>query len=242
MTFEEKLAAYGRKMDEKKAKLDEAISARKQERQETREEIVAEIAELEAQIEKQYDTLDAQIEKQCDTMDEQLQKQVNTLGTQIDKQFETMDAALDRAEEKAEQDIAKVKAAFTLDKGAAEAIANEATKIDRIQAGTAEQVARAKGDIATAEENVRLTREERARKRDALQLRAQMKVNNAKEKVAERKEARDKAAQEAWILDLLDYADNCYGMAHTWALEAEYTLMEAAYELDYYNERFCKEE
>ena len=30
-------------------------------------------------------------------------------------------------------------------------------------------------------------------------------------------------------------------MAYAWALEAEYTLMEAAYEIDYYTERFCKE-
>ena len=282
MSFEEKLAAYGRKLDEKKAKLDAAISARKQERKETREEIEADIAKLEAQIDKQYDTLGAQIEKQYDTLDAQIEKQYDTLDAQIEKQYDTMDAqierqfdtmedraekldaqiekqfdtldaqaqkqiddlnaAVDLAEEKAEQDIAKVKAAFTLDKSTAEAIANEPTKFDDIQKGTEEQIARAKGDIAAAEEDIRLTREERARKRDALQLRVQMKVNNAKEQVAERKEARDKAAQEAWILDLLDYADNCYGMAYAWALEAEYTLMEAAYELDYYNERFGKEE
>ena len=37
MTFEEKLAAQGRKMDVRKAKLDDAISARKQIRQEKKE-------------------------------------------------------------------------------------------------------------------------------------------------------------------------------------------------------------
>ena len=42
--------------------------------------------------------------------------------------------------------------------------------------------------------------------------------------------------------DLLDYAEGCYEMALAWALEAEYTMMEAAYEIDYYNERFGAEE
>ena len=65
-----------------------------------------------------------------------------------------------------------------------------------------------------------------------------MKVNTAKAKIAERREAIDKAAQEEWILDLLDYANACYEMAYAWALEAEYTIMEAAYEINYYNERF----
>ena len=153
-----------------------------------------------------------------------------------------MDTSLDQAEEKAAQDIAKVKAAFTLDKEAAEAIANEATAIDEIQKGTAEQVARAKGDITTAEENARLARENHERKCDALQLRTQMKVNGVKAKIAARKEAKDKAEQEAFILDLLDYANGCYDMVNSWLYEAEFTLMEAAYEIDYYNERFGKEE
>ncbi len=135
-----------------------------------------------------------------------------------------------------------MKAAFTLDKETAEAIANEATKINDIQAGTAEQIARAKGDIAMAGENARLLREGHERKINDLQIRSRMRVNSAKEKIAERKEAKDRAEQEAWILDLLDYADACYDMAYSWAMEAEYTMMEAAYEIDYYNERFGKEE
>lgn len=253
MTFEEKLAAQGRKMDEAKAKLDEAINARKQARQETRDEIAADIARLDAaidefdaalnvQIDKQYNTLDAQIEKQCDTLDAQIEKQFDTLDAQAEKQAKELDAALDLAEEKIEQDVKKAKAAFTLDKATAEKIANEPTRIDEIQKGTAEQVARAKGDIAMAQENARLLREQRDSKVDSVKLRTQMKVDNAKSKVAARKEALDKAAQEEWILDLLDYANGCYEMAYAWALEAEYTMMEAAYEIDYYNERFGSKE
>ena len=48
----------------------------------------------------------------------------------------------------------------------------------------------------------------------------------------------DKAAQEQRIADLIDYAEGCYAMALTWALEAEYTMMKAAYEIKYYNKRF----
>ncbi len=220
MSFEEKLAAQGRKMDETKAKLEEAINARKQVRQQTREELAAEIVKLDAA----YDEFEA------------------ALDAQVDKQIGKLDAALDLAEEQHEKNIAKVKAAFTLDKADAEAVANEPTQIDQIEAATAEQIARVKGDVAAAEENARLIHEYRSSKREALKLRAQMKVNNAKDKIAARKESFDKAEEEAWILDLMTYAEGCYDMAYAWAMEAEYTLMEAAYELEYYKEKYGEKE
>ena len=230
MTFEEKLAARGRKMDEMKAKLDEAVNARKQAHKESREEMVAELQKLDAAIDEFDAAVDARIDRKLDEAD-----------AKLDAQAEKINASLDRAEAKAEAKADKVKSAFTLDKATAEAVASEPTRIDEIQKGTAEQVARAKGDAAAAEENARLVREHRESKQDAMKLRAQMKVNNAKEKISARKEAIDKAAQEEWILDLFDYAEGCYEMAYAWALEAEYTLMEAAYEIDYYTEHFCKE-
>ena len=220
MTFEEKLAARGRKMDEMKAKLDDAINARKEARQEAREELDAAFEEFEAAVDEKIDKREAKIEKQLDKVDD----------------------AVEQAKERQEKNVARFKDAFTLDRSDVEALANEPTRIDKIQKGTEEQIARAKGDVATAKENARLVREYHDSKCDAVKLRTQMKVNNAKEKVATRKEAIDKAAQEEWILDLLDYAEGCYEMAYAWALEAEYTLMEAAYENDYYVERFCKEE
>ena len=88
----------------------------------------------------------------------------------------------------------------------------------------------------SAEERMTLAMEVNAK------LRTEMKVNAAKEKVSERKEAFDKAEQEEWILDLLAYAEGCYEMAYAWAEEAEYTMMQAAYEIDYYNERFMSKE
>ena len=242
MTFEEKLAAYGRKLDEMKAKLDEASDARKQVRKETREEIAADIAKMEAAFDEFDNAVNDQIDKQVDTIDKQIDKQIDTMDERINDAAEVISDSMNRACDKVEQDVNKVKAAFTLDRAAVERLANERTGIDDIQEGTAEQVARAKGDIAVAEENARLIREYRNGKIDASKLRVQMKVNNAKEKIAEHKEAVDKAAQEEWILDLMDYAAACYDMAYAWAMEAEYTQMEAACEIYDYNEKYGTKE
>ena len=299
MTFEEKYAAYGKKLDELKAKLDTAVDARKLAREKNREQIAADIdalvaeidefdAALDKQIDKQYDTLDAQIvkqcktldaeigkqydtmerrvtmldaqiNKQCDTIDAQVEKQFdtmaervgkvdaqiikqcNTIDAQVEKQFDTMAERVDKLDEQIEEYSEKAKAAFTLDKATAEAVANEPTRIDAIEKGTAEQAAKAKGDVVMAEENARLIRERCEAKCTNARLRSEVKVKAAKEKIAERKEAHDKAAQEEWIFDLLEYAEGCYETAVAWALEAEYTLMEADYEIDYYKERFGSE-
>ena len=270
MTFEEKYAAYGKKLDELKAKLDTAVDARKLAREKNREQIAADIdalvaeidefdAALDKQIDKQYDTLDAQIVKQCKTLDAQVEKQFdtmaervgkvdaqiikqcNTIDAQVEKQFDTMAERVDKLDEQIEEYSEKAKAAFTLDKATAEAVANEPTRIDAIEKGTAEQAAKAKGDVVMAEENARLIRERCEAKCANARLRSEVKVKAAKEKIAERKEAHDKAAQEEWIFDLLEYAEGCYETAVAWALEAEYTLMEADYEIDYYKERFGSE-
>ena len=217
MTFEEKYAAHGRKLDELKAKLDAAIDARRLAHEQKCEELEAALDEFDA-------ALDAQIDKQCDTLDAQIDKQLDTMGERVEK----LDA-------KIEEQAAKAKAAFTLDKATAEAVANEPTGISAVQKHTA-------GEFAAAEENARLVRERCDSKCNNVKLRTEMKVNAAKEKVAEHREARDKAAQEQWIVDLMEYAEGCYEMALAWALEGEYTLMEAAYEIDYYNERFGSEE
>ena len=50
MTFEEKYAAQGRKLDELKAKLDASIDARKVAREKKRDEIAAEIQAMDAKV------------------------------------------------------------------------------------------------------------------------------------------------------------------------------------------------
>lgn len=224
MTFEEKYAAQGRKLDELKAKLDASIDARKIAREKKLEEIAADIDALDAKIDAFNASVDAKLDAKADELDAKL-------DTQADK----ISAGMDSAEAKLEAGAAKAKAAMTLDKADAESIANEKTGVDAIQKQTA-------GDFAVAEENARMIRERRDAKCSNAKLRTEMKVKAAKEKIAVRKEELDKAAQEDWILDLLDYANSCYEMAYAWALEAEYTMMEAAYEIDYYNDRWGKKD
>lgn len=224
MTFEEKYAAQGRKLDELKAKLDASIDARKIAREKKLEEIAADIDALDAKIDAFNASVDAKLDAKADELD-----------AKLDAQAEKISAGMDSAEAKLEEGAAKAKAAMTLDKASAESIANEKTGVDAIQKQTA-------GDFAAAEENARIIRERRDAKCSNAKLRTEMKVNAAKEKIAVRREELDKAAQEDWILDLLDYANGCYEMAYAWALEAEYTMMEAAYEIDYYTKRFGSDE
>lgn len=231
MTFEEKLAAQGRKMDELKAKLDEVAADAKAARQMSRDQVVADLAQLDAAIDELDAALDAQMEKQYETLEAEAQKQKETLS-----------AAVSLAEEEIEKEVAKTKAAFTLDRETAEAIASEPSGIDMIQKGTEEQICKAKGDISAAEENVRLVKERNESKRNSVRIRAQMGVDNAKAKIAEKKEAVDKAAEEELILDLLDYAGRCQDLAYAWALEADYAVMDALDVIDDYTEKYGKEE
>lgn len=236
MTFEEKYAAQGRKLDELKAKLDSAIDAGRIAREKNREEIIAEMEALDARIDEFNASVDAKLEAKADEIDNRIDTTVDKIDARINDQAEKISAQMDNAEDKLEANIAKAKSAFTLDQATAESIANKPNRvIDEIQKQTA-------GDAAAAAENVRLIRERRDAKFSNARLRTEMKVNAAKEKVAERKEAFDKAAQEEWILDLLNYADGCYEMACEWAIEAEAALMEAAYEINDYTEKYGEKE
>ena len=231
MTFEEKLAAQGRKLDAMKAKLDDSVNAAKAEQKKNREELAAQIAEWDAAL----DELDAAIDTKINT-------QLDALDAKAEKQIQDVNAAIDLAGEQLSLDAQKVKSAFTLDRATAESIASAPSGIDLIQKGTEEQVAGVKGSIASAAENARLLRDRREGKMDSVKIRAQMQVNSAKEKVAAHKEALDKAAREEWILDLLDYANSCYEMAYAWALEAENTMLEVNCEIDEYNALYCDKE
>ena len=201
MTFEEKLAAQGRKLDELKAKLDEGVAAAKAAREMRRDEFVADVKELDAALEE----LDAKVDA------------------------------------KVQAKAAEIDAHLTLDKAAAEYIANTSTRIDRVQEGTAEQVSNAKAHAAAVENNVELVKERRDEKRNSVKLHAQMSVENAKAKVDAHKKAVDKAAMEAYIIDVLDYAECCEELAFAWALEAEYAVNDALEVIDEYNAKYGKE-
>ena len=118
MTFEEKYAAQGRKLDELKAKLDSAVDARKIAREKNRAQIAVDMAALDAKIYDFYTAVDAKL-----------------------------DAGLDEAEAKVKAEAAKVKDAFTLDQATAESIANAPTGINEIQKQTAGDVAAAAENV-----------------------------------------------------------------------------------------------
>ena len=69
-----------------------------------------------------------------------------------------------------------------------------------------------------------------------------MKANALKQKIADRRAEKDKAAMENYILDLLDYAEACQQVAFAAAIEADMTLLEAAEVAAEYNEKFGEPE
>lgn len=84
------------------------------------------------------------------------------------------------------------------------------------------------GDAVAAKENIKMAKERKDSKLYAFKLKAQMKADALKEKLADKREERDKIAQEAYILDLLDYAESCQQVAFAAAIEADLALLEAA--------------
>lgn len=62
MTFEEKYAAQGRKLDELKAKLDSAVDARKVAREKNREQIAADLEALDAKVNDFYAAADEKMD------------------------------------------------------------------------------------------------------------------------------------------------------------------------------------
>ena len=109
------------------------------------------------------------------------------------------------------------------------AVAEDFAEFDAaLNAEIDDQIATVQGDLAAAEENSRLAKERRNSKIYAIKLKAQMKAEALKEKVADKRKERDKAAMESYILDLLDYAQYCQQIAFAAAIEADLTLLEAA--------------
>ena len=91
MTFEEKYAAQGRKLDELKAKLDSAVDARKVAHEKNREQIAADIEALDAKINDFYDAADAKLDadaakvKDALTLDQATAESIASAPTGLDE-------------------------------------------------------------------------------------------------------------------------------------------------------------
>ena len=127
-------------------------------------------------------------------------------------------------------DLDDLDAAIAEDVVAIDAAVN--ANLDELDAAVAESMddlaATAEGNVAAAKENIRLAKERKDSKLYAIKLKAQMRSEALKAKIAEKRAARDKEAMEVYILDLLDYAESCEQLAFAWAIEADITLLEAA--------------
>ncbi|MBP0974398.1 MAG: hypothetical protein J5851_10875 [Oscillospiraceae bacterium] len=98
------------------------------------------------------------------------------------------------------------------------------------------------GNKAAAEENARLAKERHDSKVYARKLRAQMRSESIKEKIAARRAAKDQAAMERYILSLISYAEACQEVAFSAAVEAELSLLEAAAVAAEYIEKYGEDQ
>lgn len=104
----------------------------------------------------------------------------------------------------------------------------DAAVAERMDARIDDKIATAEGNINAAKENLRLAKERSDSKIYAFKLKAQMKAEAIKQKLADKRAEKDKAAMEMYIIDLLDYAECCQQVAFAAAIEADMTLLQAA--------------
>lgn len=142
---------------------------------------------------------------------------------EINANLDELDAAL-------AEDYAKFDAAVDeLDAAIAEDYAKyDAAVAERMDVRMDDKIATAEGNINAAKENLRLAKERTDSKIYAFKLKAQMKAEAVKQKLADKRAEKDKAAMEMYIIDLLDYAECCQQVAFAAAIEADMTLLEAA--------------
>ena len=142
---------------------------------------------------------------------------------EISATIDSISADLDELDKALAEDEAK------FEKASAEyetAIAEDYAKFDKAIAD--KKRARINGNINAAKENLRIAKERKDSKIYALKLKAQMRADVLKEKIADAKAEKDKAAMESYIVDLLEYADACQNVAFAAAIEADLTILEAA--------------
>lgn len=162
------------------------------------------------------------------TMKERLaqsQAKMDELKDRVAKASDKAKAARQMRREEIEAEMAEIdKAIEELDKA--------------IDAQIEDDIATFEGDIAAAETNRAIAKERRESKKNTALLKAQMRVNAAKDRIAEKKAERDRNAHEKRIANLLDYADRCQETAIAYALEAEANIFAAASETADYLEKY----
>ncbi len=187
-----------------------------------------------------------------------IKEKLATTQTNMDELKAKMSVSVERAkmaQQKRREDIAADIAAVgaeldELDAAIAEQMKSDIEDIDAaldlideaVDEKIDDDIATLSGLVNAAKENYRLAKERRDSKINAMKLKASMNINAAKARIAEKKEAKDKAKQEQRIIDLLCYADSCQQLALLSALEAELAILEAAAEAADYVEKYGQDD
>ena len=128
------------------------------------------------------------------------------MAQKANETLKSFSAKLEELSKKAKSASEDVKAAWDL-------------KDDAVQ----ETITTVKGNVAAAEENLRLKEEENRGKLSSALLKAQMTV---RAKIEDHKVARDKKLFEAYINDQIDYILDCYDSAAWLIANAQLAILE----------------
>ena len=120
-------------------------------------------------------------------------------------------------------DTAKIKSMYAKD------------KIDEI-------ASESKSNLNALKENFRIFSEKAKGKASSELLKAQMNIDVAKEELAAKKEAHDKASLENYIEDVTEYASACIELSILAAEEAKHATLEAIAAQQEYDEQYGNEE
>ena len=104
-----------------------------------------------------------------------------------------------------------------------------------------EMASETKSNINAAKENFRVFSEKAKSKASSELLKVQMNIDVAKEELAAKKEAYDKASLENYIEEVIEYASACAELSILAAEEAKLATLEAVQAQNEYDEKYGNE-
>lgn len=209
MGFEEKFAETQAKMTEWKNKIAEAMDAKKSESEETTLDKVNAFVSDPDGLSKVFGKFDEALAVKIVEGMDATEEAVN--GGLAEKADEAINGGLAG---KADEAI----------KAGSEAYEKAATKVmDAVDDG----VESADSSFYAAQEAARLAVDQGQSKIYGGLLQAQMRIEDSKAMIAEKKKAAEQAEKEALIADMLSYAENCQKLAYEYVKEADKTMQEA---------------
>lgn len=183
---------------------------------------------------KQLHSFIAEASKAADAVRKNKKSAIKSSSRQIEKYSSKLEKKLNKA---CIKEINDLKADSREMEKQLDAVINEVTEAalfaDKKEAQQIEQeFSDFVKEMDAAGENVQEARDN-ARDIDSLLLKAQMNVNAAEERIDGDLSKKDKAAQEALLAQLLDYADACQELIAVIALEAGQIILESALNPDH---------